>query len=82
MDASAREIPDFVLTMSQAIRHTEEGFSFGSHTTPYRLPTTLTNLFNGTLNPTSIFLKHFFRLLPDIARVGAPNNVLTPSTTL
>jgi hypothetical protein len=78
MDASTRAIPDFVLTMSQAIRHAEEGFSFGSHTTPYRLPPTLTNLFNGTLNPTSIFLKHFFRLLPDIARVGAPQQCPDP----
>ena len=78
MDASTRAIPDFVLTMSQAIRHAEEGFSFGSHTTPYRLPTTLTNLFNGTLNPTSIFLKHFYRLLPDITRVGAPQQCPDP----
>ena len=71
--ASTRAIPDFFLAMSQAIRHAQEGFSFGSHTTLYRVPTILTDLFvNVTLNTTSTILKHYYYLLPDIAKVGAP----------
>ena len=79
IDASTQAIPDFVLTMSQATRHAKESFSFGSLTTPYRLPITLTNnLFNGTLNPTYTFVKQFYRLLPDIAQVSTPQQCPDP----
>ena len=69
MDAFTQAVPEIVLTMSQAIRHAKECSSFWSHSTPYRLPNKLTGLFNGTLNLTSTFLKHFYHLLPNIYQV-------------
>ena len=80
-DASARAILDFSLTMSQTIRHTEEGFSFVSHTIPYRLHNTLTDLFNRQLNPlppSSDISTAYFMMSP---RLTLPNNAQTPSTT-
>ena len=64
MDASTRAIPDLVLTMSQAVRHAEQGFFCKAKEPAYRLPPSLTRLFNPTSNPQSTFLKTFYRRHP------------------
>ena len=70
MDAHVRAVPDFVLTMSQAIWYAEEGFSFSKVDPSYKLPATLCGLFNLHKNDTLDFLRIFHRLLPEVALVG------------
>ena len=72
MDASSRAIPDFVLTMSQATGYAQYGFSLDKNMPPYVLPRSLSSLFFSTINTSSIFLRRFHRLLPDVALIGAP----------
>ena len=69
MDAHTRAVPDLVLTMSQAIRYAEKGFSFSKLEPTYHLPTTLCNLFRMHTNATSGFLRTFYCLLPEMALV-------------
>ena len=45
MDVHMRVVPDFVLTMSQAIWYAEKGFSFSKTEPTYHLPATLCDLF-------------------------------------
>ena len=70
MDAHTRAVPDFVLTMSQAIWYAEKGPSFSKTEPMYHLPTTLCDLFCLRTNDTSGLLRPFYRLLPDLALVG------------
>jgi hypothetical protein len=72
MDASARAIPDFVLTMSRAARYAAKGASFSKDADPLPLPHTLASLFATTTNPESTILSRFHRLLGATAPIGAP----------
>ena len=78
MDASSRAIPDFIITMSQAIRYAEQGFSFDKVNPPYHLPVGLASLFTGHGNPGSPLLARFYRLLPDVSPIGAPKQCPDP----
>ena len=71
MDTHTRAVPDFVLTMSQAIWYAEKVFSFSETELTYHLPTTLCDLlFMRTTNDTWGFLQTFYCLLPEVALVG------------
>ena len=78
MDASTRAIPDLVLTMSQAVRHAEQGFFCKAKEPAYRLPPSLTRLFNPTSNPQSTFLKTFYCLLGQVALPGTHSQCSNP----
>ena len=45
---------------------------------PRRLPTSLCSLFSTEKNPTSLFLKRFYKLLPEVADVGVPQACRDP----
>ena len=70
MDAHTRAVPNFVLTMSQAIRHAEKGFSSSKTEPTYHLPATLCDIFRLTKNTTSSFLRTFYQLLPEVEFAG------------
>ena len=78
MDAATRAIPDFVITMSQAICYAEVSFTFNKDKTPLTLPTSLSNLFSTTNNQSSTFLRNFYQLLPTLALVGSPSKCPDP----
>ena len=59
MDAHTQVVPDFVLTMSQAIWYAEKGFPFSKTEPTYHLPTTLCDFFCLRTNDTSGFLQIF-----------------------
>ena len=60
------------LTMSQAVQHAEQGFFCKAKEPAYRLPPSLTRLFDPTFNPQSTFLKTFYCLLGQVALAGTP----------
>ena len=70
MDAHIYEVPDFVLTMSQAIWYAEKGFSFSKSEPTYHLPTMLYDLFRPHTNDTLGFLQTFYCLVPEVTLVG------------
>ena len=79
MDAHTQAVPDFVLTMSQAISQAEKGFSSFKTEPTYHLPAILCNLFCLTKNNTSIFLRTFYRLLPEeVAFAGTHTKCTDP----
>ena len=76
MDAHTWAVPDFVLTMSQAIWYAEKGFSFSKTEPTHHLPVTLCEFFRLQKNVTSSFLCTFYRLLPYVALVGTHTKCL------
>ena len=78
MDATARTIPDFVLTMSKSFRYASEGFSFNATEPPHMLCPSLCSLFDININNTSIFLRHFWYLLPDVSMAGTHHQCSDP----
>ena len=70
MDAAAQAVPDFVLTICQASRFAEQGFTFTGVDLPYHLPMLLSNLFQCNTTPTSSIFQTFCRLLAPVAEVA------------
>ena len=70
LNASARAVPDFALTMAKAMRCASAGFRFSVDLQPHRLDPTLTNLFLPAQNPKLVYLQRFELLLPSIAAVA------------
>ena len=77
MDAATRAIPDFILTMSQAVRIAEQGVAL-SKTHSHKLAPSLCALFRTRTNQGSTFLKRFYTLLPAVALVAAPKQSPDP----
>jgi len=71
LNASARAIPDFVLSMAKAMRNAGQGFKFGVDLEPTILHPSITDLFLPAQNPDSpVYLQRFQLALPHIARVA------------
>lgn len=70
INGSQRAIPDFVITMNEAIRGATFGFRFSRDLENFTLCPSVTNLFDIATNPTSDCLRRFHLLAPYVARVG------------
>ena len=70
LNASARAIPDFVLTMAMAMRHASQGFRINKDLAPCRLHPTVQDLYCRASNPDSLILQRFELLLLPIAEVA------------
>mmetsp|Transcript_18973 Transcript_18973/g.34190 ORF Transcript_18973/g.34190 Transcript_18973/m.34190 type:complete len:1170 (+) Transcript_18973:5063-8572(+) len=90
LNASARAIPDFVLTMAMAMRHASQGFRVNKDLAPRRLHPTVQNLYCRASNPDSLILQRFEHLLLPIADVACgpkcpaderANHLLTKTST-
>ena len=73
MDPHTRAIPDFVITMSSAIRAATHGFYMGADRPPIPLPASLASHFDPSHNPSDILLR-YHRLVPTIASIAAPKS--------
>ena len=71
MDPFTRAIPDFVVTMTGAIRAAQNGFYMGKDAPPLCLPQSIARHFTVQHNPSPI-LVHFGHFLPHIATIAAP----------
>jgi hypothetical protein len=70
-----RAAPDFVISMTSAIRCATLGFRLHKHLNPHLLHPSLTDLFQLSTNGSSLILQRFHCLLPHIAAIGC-----SPST--
>ena len=71
MDPFTRAIPDFIVTMTGAIRAAQHGFYMGKDAPPLCLPQSIARHFTVQHNPSPI-LVHFGHFLPHIATIAAP----------
>ena len=78
MDAHTRAVPDFVLTMTQAIRYAETGIFGGRQGDLYLLPLSLRKLFMTRHNPTSNILRTYYRYVADVALHCTPDSASDP----
>ena len=70
LNASARAIPDFVLTMAMAMCHTSQGFQINQDLAPCQLHPTVQDLYRCASNPSSLILQRFELLLLPITEVA------------
>ena len=70
LNASHRAAPDFVFTMTSAMRYANEGFVFNKDIPTLHLHPSIANLFSLDLNPDLLYLQRFQKLLPDIAAIA------------
>ena len=70
LNASHRAAPDFVFTMTSAMRYATNGFLFNKDIPNSHLHPSIANLFSPDLNTDSLYLQRFQKLLPDIAAIA------------
>ena len=74
MDPAAQAIPDFVLTMAQAIHYAECGITWGQSDNMHHLPPSICNLFRTLMNPYSFILQQFLNILERWRRLVSTQN--------
>ena len=77
-----RAAPEFVITMTSAIRNATRGFRIHKDLPPFTLHTSLGNLFGSNSNPDSLILQcfHLRYSPPSLQMLPAP--LLSPSPTV
>ena len=77
INASARAIPDFVLTMTKAMRIAASGFKLHPDLEPIILHPSVSDLFLRFSNPTSISmtLQRYHHIMPQVANIACSDKV-------
>ena len=75
MDAHTRAIPDFFLTMSQAMQYVEHRFLGSRKQQPVQLRDSLQGLLFPQTKPPSAILQNYWSLVGHVVLAGAPYSV-------
>ncbi len=70
INASLRAAPDFVLTTMMSEQRATQGFLINKDLQPIKLHSSITDLYNTTVNKNSAHLKRYHHLLPTFAKLS------------
>ena len=74
-----RAAPDFVITMTSALRNASCGFRIHKNLPPFTVHSSLGDLFDSVANPELLILRRFHILLPLIANIACPPSTPNPN---